>query len=61
MEEWSREELRLVVNALIQQLASFVNRKQLGLPPPLRAEEASILDTDETINNVKLPSKIFFR
>lgn len=35
-EEWSREELRLVINALIQQVASFLNRKTLNLPSAFR-------------------------
>lgn len=35
-EEWSREELRLVINALIQQVACFLNRKNLNLPSAFR-------------------------
>jgi hypothetical protein len=55
VESWSNSELKLVVNALIQQVGNYLNRKHLGLPPPLRPEEISVLDSDETINNVKLP------
>jgi len=55
VEEWNNSELRLVVNALIQQLGNYLNRKHLGLPPPFRPDEVSVLDSDETINNVKLP------
>ena len=47
--------MKLVVNALIQQVGNFLNRRNLGLPPPLRPDEVSVLDSDETINNVKLP------
>lgn len=54
---WSKDELRMVVNALLQQIGGLLNRKNLGLPPPYRPEEGSILDTDDLINNVKLPSK----
>lgn len=55
-EEWSREEMKLVINALLQQVASFLNRKSLNLPSAFRPEEFSVLDSDETINNVRLPS-----
>ena len=46
-----------MVFALIEQIAKILNRKNLGLSRPARTEEGSILDTDEAINNVKLPSK----
>ena len=35
VDEWTGSEVKIVVNALLQQIATFLNRKQLGLPPPL--------------------------
>ena len=51
-----------MLHALIEKVAKLVNRKNLGLASPIaRAEEGSILDTDEAINNVKLPSNYQLR
>lgn len=37
VDQWTNGQARLVVNALLQQLSSFLGRKQLGLPPPIRS------------------------
>ena len=50
VEEWSKEELKLVIYALIQQLSTLLNRKSLGVPPVYRPEVGSILDSDDIIN-----------
>ena len=38
VDQWSNNETRLVVNALLQQLSSSLGRKILGLPPPIKSE-----------------------
>jgi hypothetical protein len=46
-----------VLNAILQQMGGLLTRRGLGLPPGLGREEASVLDSDEMVNNAKLPRK----
>ena len=38
--------MRLVLNALIQQISTFINKKALGLQIPPKLDEPSVLDSD---------------
>lgn len=54
VEEWLTEEVKIVVTIILNQLASSLNRKSLGLPSVNRSM-LTVTDDDEAIPKIKFP------